>query len=78
MIALQLIAKGADVNAQSKLGQSALMHASWEGHMDTVKYLLAHGANVNLKDIDGKTAINAAILSHHEDIAEVLKKSAGK
>jgi ankyrin repeat protein len=43
----RLIEAGADVNAQSKAGWTALMLASEKGHIDIVKLLVEEGADVN-------------------------------
>lgn len=48
-----LISKGANVNAVSSLGNSALM----TGEVGIIKYLLAQGANPNLKNNDGDTPL---------------------
>ena len=34
-----------------------LMYASWTGNLETVRFLLSSGANVNLRSKEGKTAI---------------------
>ncbi|KAE9385780.1 ankyrin, partial [Gymnopus androsaceus JB14] len=39
-----LIEEGANVNAQSEDGSTALRQASQEGHLEIVKLLLNHGA----------------------------------
>ncbi len=39
-----LLAKGADINAKTKGGQTALMAASSGGHQEVVNLLKAHGA----------------------------------
>ena len=44
-----LLAKGADVNAKSSGGATALMLASQDGHLEVVNALLAKGAEVNAK-----------------------------
>lgn len=50
-----------DVNAKEPVyGRTALMVASDWGHFEIVKYLVENGANVNLKDKDGKTALDFA------------------
>ena len=51
------LAKGADVNYQNGDGRSALMRSSKRGHLDVVKCLLEHGALVNQRDNNQKTAI---------------------
>jgi len=40
-----LLAEGVDVNTRNKLGQTALMMASRDGHLDVVQALLAKGAD---------------------------------
>ena len=45
----QLLRKGADVNARSKKGRTALMVAAQRGHTETVKVLIAAGADVNAR-----------------------------
>jgi outer membrane protein assembly factor BamB len=45
-----LLAKGADVNAKSPYGVTALSYAADRGHLEVVKVLLAHKADVNSKD----------------------------
>jgi ankyrin repeat protein len=37
------------VNAKTKDGKTALMMASEEGHLETVKWLIANNADVNAK-----------------------------
>ena len=48
----RLIGQGADVNAKTKYGWSALMKAAYEGHKEIVELLIHAGADVNAK---GKT-----------------------
>jgi hypothetical protein len=52
---------GADVNAVDSRGQTALHGAASMGYDQVVKYLAEHGANVSLKDKQGKTALDAAV-----------------
>ncbi len=33
-----------------QIGESALLHATWEGHADIVSQLIAAGANVDLRE----------------------------
>jgi ankyrin repeat protein len=43
-----LVAHGADVNATTTGGCTALMFASEKGHLGIVDFLLAHSAQVNI------------------------------
>ena len=45
-----LLARGADVNAQTEAHKTPLMLASFAGQLDTVKLLLARGADLHAKD----------------------------
>lgn len=38
-------------------GMTALMHASWLGYERSVRVLVEHGADINLADNDGATAL---------------------
>ena len=43
-----LIGRGASVNAKERVhGQTALMWAVGENHQDAVRFLIAHGADIN-------------------------------
>jgi ankyrin repeat protein len=59
-----LVAGGADVNAQDKDGWTVIMHYIRVMHAksdtDTAVYLLNHGANPNLPNSDGETALHLA------------------
>ena len=48
---------------------TALMLASKRGHIETVRLLLQYKAQVNIKDINGQTALMFAIT--YEDIKNI-------
>ena len=52
-----LIAAGANLNAVTPAGDSALHLAAFDGKLDIVRALAAGGADLNLKDGKGKTAL---------------------
>jgi hypothetical protein len=51
-----LLERGVDVNAQAKDGSTALHEASAYGTPEVVRLLLEHGANVEMKNNNGRTA----------------------
>ena len=73
----ELYANGVDVNApagfDSHLTAPALTLASGGGHLDTVKFLLERGADVNVRDGHWNgTPLMTAAWSGHEEIVRLL------
>ena len=56
-VAWLLVAKGADVNARSKRGETALAAAAGRGDEESVELLLTHDADVNAADYRGYTPL---------------------
>jgi ankyrin repeat protein len=52
---------GADVNAVDSRGQTALIGAAEKGYDKVIQFLADHGAKLDLKDKQGKTALDAAL-----------------
>eukprot|EP00438_Fugacium_kawagutii_P014294 Skav226011 [mRNA] locus=scaffold1010:217200:217364:+ [translate_table: standard] len=52
-----LLERGVPINHTDELGQTALFYAARQGHAGTIKYLMRKGANPNLLDKNGETAI---------------------
>jgi Ankyrin repeats (3 copies) len=69
---IELLARGADVNASNQAGVTALMLAAFHGRLEMVRALTDHGADVNTTDRDGFTAAMLAQHSHREDIVRLL------
>jgi len=59
-----------DINKKDKNGNTALIWASQEGHIEIVKSLLANGANINEKDKYGNTALIWASQEGHIEIVK--------
>jgi ankyrin repeat protein len=51
----QLISDGVEVNCVNDKGWSPLVMAAFNQHLDTVKLLIASGANVNHQSVNGTT-----------------------
>ena len=71
-----LIARGADVNAQNYKGQTALHCAARAGFVEIVSLLLDHGAEVDLQDREGHTPLMAALRStikNKDKLREVVR-----
>jgi hypothetical protein len=71
-----VVAQGANPNSFETDGSSALMIASQDGHTKVVRYLLAHGADVNAhsktKPIDRTALMAAASNGGHPEIVHLL------
>jgi ankyrin repeat protein len=73
-----LLKKGAEVNALSKRGDTALHGACAGGNADIVKKLLRRGAEVNVADESGDTPLHEAAFASEDDPKAVeLLLSAG-
>src|SRR5260370_33214985 len=70
-----LLEKGADVNAKSKAGRTALMSASDLGQLDTVRVLLEQGADVDAKGKKGGTALRGAGKDKYSSTVALLRRA---
>ena len=72
-----LIDNGADVNAKTENGNTALMYACENSNsVEVVKFLIDNGADVNLKNNGGMTALMSASDVSHELIELLIKSGA--
>jgi len=69
-----LIAAKADVNVKDEEGYTALMIASYKGHIEVVKALIAAKADVNAKANNNVTALMMASMNGHREIVRLLTK----
>jgi len=79
-IVKDLLAHRADPNIvpNDNTGWTALIAAAHKGHVDVIRALLDHGADVSIKDKEGKTALVWAEAQGHADAAQVLRDATSK
>jgi ankyrin repeat protein len=78
-VALLLLERGADVNAQDDTNRNTPLHrASIEGRIDFARLLVEHGADIDAEDDDGKTASQVASEVGEHDIAKFLSDIGSK
>lgn len=77
-LAQKLEAGKFDINYQTESGWTALIAASFFGNADAVEFLLSRGADMNLKDTNGKTALDHARMSQHKNVIKLLTGGGGK
>lgn len=71
----ELLQAGADVNARNRHGQTALMIAAKNGHIELIKVLLAAGADCNVTAKYNLNALMLAVLNGHEEVAKLLAQA---
>ncbi|KAH7389214.1 hypothetical protein BKA64DRAFT_680061 [Cadophora sp. MPI-SDFR-AT-0126] len=59
---LELLQRGADVDAQDKGGQTALHYAAENGHLDIIRILVMAGADHMIKNNAGLTPLGVALM----------------
>jgi hypothetical protein len=69
---------GADANAATENGMTALIVAAKGGHMEIVKLLLANRADPNKRLDSGETALDIALRAENTDIGDLLLRAGGK
>ena len=70
-----LLDRGADVNARNVGGDTPLLAALRREHFDIVPLLLEHGADANVRDRNGVSALKLAAGS---PAAELLRRAGAK
>lgn len=68
----QAINEGHDVNAPGDDGYTALHAAAENNHLEIVKLLLLHGADVSAAVTSGETPADLAVLCGHDDVVKIL------
>ena len=62
----------------SKSNSTAIHRAAGGGHLETIKWLYEHGANVDGATRRGQTALHLAARSGHFEVCRWLVEVAGK
>jgi Ankyrin repeats (3 copies) len=73
-----LTAKASNTKFTVGTGGTALMLAAANGHMETVKLLLDRGADLNVRDNEGKTALVWAREKGHTEIVQLIEAASQK
>ena len=71
-MAIDLIARGTDVNAIDPEGRTALMYASFNGHTEIVRNLIDAKAIVSIRDGGGRTALLYAATGPFPETVKLL------
>lgn len=74
-ILTMLIEAGAEIDAQTAHGETALMYAAQAGLIEKAKVLLAHGADTSLKNMNGDTALTLAKKAKHPEMIQLLEQT---
>jgi ankyrin repeat protein len=69
---VQILADGYDVNFQNECGETLLMRASSNGNLDAIALLLENGANINLIDMEGDSALMYAASTEQWEVFRYL------
>lgn len=68
----ELLKRGANVDAATKKGNTALHIASLAGQEEVVKLLVQHGASVNVQSQNGFTPLYMAAQENHDNVVRYL------
>lgn len=73
-----LVKHGMDVNMVDDTGRTPLMLAAQHGKKNRTQFLLAHGAQIDQRDSEGRDACAWAEANDNVEIAEMLQNAAAK
>lgn len=77
-VAEYLLKRGAEIDATTENGSTALFFAARYGHLDVVKLLLKHQADVSVVNELEETAVDAAMKGRNTDIVDLLRAAGGR
>ena len=67
-----LLERGADPDATGNRGETALINAAYQGHINVVRTLLEKGADATRKNEKGVTALAFARMRRHDKIVSLF------
>jgi hypothetical protein len=70
----KLISLGGDVNAVDKWKWTAMSMAAYGGHVEVAKILMAAGARLDMKDVDGEIPLDLALKSGHREMVMLIEE----
>src|SRR5262249_8705731 len=74
-----MLARGADVNAKTAYGATALSFAADKGHLEVVKVLVKHKADVNVRDTYyGFAPLDWAVMNGHVGVVRSLVEAGAR
>jgi ankyrin repeat protein len=72
----QYLQEDEDVNAvDDKIDDTLILWAARHGYIELVDYLIIHGANIEVIDMQGYTPLLASISGYHYEVFELLLES---
>ena len=75
---LHLLSEGADINAGSPNGTTALMMAAHEARLSTLDLLISRGADVSRRNQEGASALDWAKKAKEPRLAEHLRRAGAR
>ena len=66
------------MDTRDKTGASAILYASIVGDKKIVELLIKYGADVNIKDVGGKSPLSEATQFQNKEVIEVLQAAGAK
>jgi ankyrin repeat protein len=73
-----LLKRGAEIDAKTQNGSTALFFAARFGHIEAVKLLLKNEADPTIANENGETAVDWAMKNKHTDIEDLLRAAGGR